>query len=93
MTSSDSIPDEKGIHNYSRQVVCCKKRLQKTEQGDGGISFLEKLHLHGLEDGRIIVYGARLSLILKLFNSKGVKIADASKTDCKKILFVLNTDT
>ncbi|MDH3313772.1 MAG: site-specific integrase [Nitrosopumilus sp.] len=94
MTSSNSIPDEEGIHNYSRQVVCCKKRLQKTEQGDVGISFLEKLHLHGLEDGRIIVYGARLSLILKLFNSKGVKIADASKTDCEKILFaILNTKT
>ena len=94
MISSNSEIPEEGIHNYSRQVVCCKKRLEKTEQGDVGISFLEKLHLHGLGDGRITVYGARLSLILRLFNSKRIKIADASKTDCEMILFaILNTKT
>jgi len=49
--NSEIPEEEKGIHNYSRQVVCCKKRLEKTEQGDVGISFLEKLHLHVLEDG------------------------------------------
>ncbi|MDH3657171.1 MAG: site-specific integrase [Nitrosopumilus sp.] len=94
MISPNSEIPEDGIHNYSRQVMCCKKRLEKTEQGDVGISFLEKLHLNGLEDGRIIVYGARLSLILSLFNSKGVKIAKATKEDCEKILFaILNTKT
>ena len=91
-SSFEKIPDEQGIHNYSGQVARCKQRLEKTEQGDAGISFLEKLHLHGLEDGRIIVYGARLSLILKMFNSRGIRIADASKTDCERILFaILNT--
>ena len=94
MISPNSEIPEDGIHNYSRQVMCCKQRLKKTEQGDVGISFLEKLHLNGLEYGRIIVYGARLSLILRLFNSKGVKIAEATKEDCEKILFaILNTKT
>ena len=78
-----------GIHNYSRQVVCYKKRLEKTEQGDVGIAFLEKLHLNGLEDGRIIVYGARLQLILKLFNKNKVILADATKSDCERVLFAL----
>ena len=39
------------IHDYSRRVVCCKNRLAKIRQGDMAISFLEKLHLFGLEDG------------------------------------------
>jgi hypothetical protein len=82
ISSNPEIPED-GIHNYSRQVMCCKQRLEKTEQGDVGISFLEKLHLNGLEDGRIIVYGARLSLILRLFNSR-VKIAEATKEGCEK---------
>ncbi len=71
-----------------------QKRLEKTNQGDVGIAFLEKLHLNGLEDGRIIVYGARLQLILKLFNKNRVRLADATKSDCERVLFaILNTKT
>jgi len=83
-----------GIHNYSRQVARYKKRLETTQQGDVGTAFLEKLHLNGLEDGRIIVYAARLQLILGLFNKNKTNLADATKSDCERVLFaILNTKT
>ena len=73
-TFKDDDNHDTGIHNYSRKVECKKKNLEKIEQGDIAISFLEKLHLYGLADGRIIVYGDRLSLILKLFNSRKIRL-------------------
>lgn len=78
--------EDDGIHDYSRRVVCCKQKLKDIRQGDVGIHFLEKLHLCGLEDGRIIVYGARLPQILKLFNKDHINIADATKADCERVL-------
>ena len=86
--------EDVGIHNFPRRVVCSKQRLQKIRQGDIGIRFLEKLHLSGLGDGRITVYGARLPHILEMFNCRKIKLSEATKTDCEEILFViLNSST
>ena len=86
-TIQEANHEDVGIHNYPRRVVRCKQMLAEMNQGDVAVSFLEKLHLIGLADGRIMVYGQRLQLILELFNRKKVKVADATKADCEKVLF------
>ncbi len=80
-------PDD--IHNYAGKLCRIKKRLGQTQQGDVAVRFLEKLKLAGKKDGRIVYYADRLTLILRLFNTKfdaPVLLEAATKNDCESVL-------
>ena len=74
------------IHDYEQRMRRIRNNLEKMSQGEIVLDFLNKLELYGLADGRLIVYGQKSPVLLRLFEKRNISIKDATKKDCENIM-------